>query len=71
MMGISYAVPNERAARCVRQTLLEAYRLQYILSGARHPHFASALATLTTDAQLERIHDALVSLAPVRLLAAA
>jgi hypothetical protein len=53
MMGISYAVPNERAARCVRQTLLEAYRLQYILSGARHPHFASALATLTTDAQLE------------------
>ena len=26
--------------------------LQYILSGARHPHFADALASLTTDAQL-------------------
>ena len=25
----------------VQQTMLEAYRFQYILSGARHPHFAS------------------------------
>jgi hypothetical protein len=58
-------------AGIVRQTLLEAYLFQYILSGARHPHFASTLASLTTDAQLERIHGALVSLAPVRVLAAA
>jgi len=40
----------------VQQTLLEAYRFQYILSGAGHPHFASTLAGLTTDEQLERVH---------------
>src|SRR4029077_3783028 len=34
----------------LQQTLLDAYRLQYILSGARHHHFASTLASLTTDA---------------------
>jgi hypothetical protein len=55
----------------VQQTLLEAYRFQYILSGARHPHFASTLAALTTDAQLGRIHDALSDLAPARAMAAA
>ena len=55
----------------VQQTLLEAYRWQYILSGARHPHFASTLAGLTTDAQLERVHDALSGLAPMRALEAA
>jgi hypothetical protein len=55
----------------VQQTLLEAYRWQYILSGARHPHFVSTLASLTTDAQLGRIHDALSGLTPMRELAAA
>jgi hypothetical protein len=53
-------------ARMMQQTMLEAYRFQYILSGARHPHFASTLASLTTEAQLQRIHDALASLTPVR-----
>ncbi len=42
-------------ADLVRQTLLEACRYQYILSGARHPHFACTLAELTTNAQLGRI----------------
>ena len=55
----------------VQETLLAAYRWQYILSGARHPHFARTLASLTTDAQLGRIHDALSGLAAVRVLAAA
>ena len=55
----------------VQQTLLEAYRFQYILSGAGHPHFASTLAGLTTDEQLERIHQALGRLVPIRVLAAA
>jgi hypothetical protein len=54
----------------VQQTMLEAYRFQYILSGARHPHFASALASLTTDAQLGRVHDALSGLSPIQALAA-
>ena len=58
-------------ARMMQQTTLEAYRFQYILSGVRHPHFASTLASLTTDAQLGRIHEALASLAPVRMLEAA
>jgi hypothetical protein len=58
-------------ARTVQQTMLEAYRFQYILSGARHPYFASTLASLTTDAQLGRIHEALASLAPVRMREAA
>jgi hypothetical protein len=53
-------------ARMMQQTMLEAYRFQYILSGARHPHFASTLASLTTEAQLQRIHDALASLTTVR-----
>jgi hypothetical protein len=55
----------------VQQTLLEAYRFQYILSGGRHPHFASTLASLVTDNQLERVHDALCNLAPMRALEAA
>src|ERR1700759_2293285 len=36
-------------ANFMRQTLLEAYRFQYILSGARHPHFVRTLTELTTD----------------------
>lgn len=55
----------------LQRTLLEAYRFQYILSGARRPHFVATLASLATDAQLDRIHNALTSLAPERLLAAA
>jgi hypothetical protein len=58
-------------ANFMRQTLLEAYRFQYILSGARHPHFVRTLTELTTDAQRGRIHNALTGLAPVRALAAA
>jgi hypothetical protein len=54
----------------VQQTMLEAYRFQYILSGARHRHFASTLASLTTDAQLGRINDALSALSPIQALAA-
>ena len=48
----------------VQQTLLGAHRFQYILSGARHPHFVATLASLTTDAQLDRIRNALTFLAP-------
>jgi hypothetical protein len=60
---------SESAA--VGRTMLEAYRLQYILSGVRHPHFAGTLADLTTDAQLGRIYDALTGLSATRELAAA
>ena len=49
------------AAEAVRQTMTAAYRLQYILSGAQHPHFATALASMTTEAQQARIHAALAA----------
>ena len=42
--------------------LLRAYRWQYILSGAQHPHFIKVLTSLITDAQTERIQSALASL---------
>jgi hypothetical protein len=42
----------------VRQTMLEAYRLQYVGSGMRQPHFLTTLASLTTGAQFDRIRDA-------------
>jgi hypothetical protein len=58
-------------AEAVQRTLLEAYRLQYILSGSRHPHFAATLASLTTEAQLGRIGDALALLTPQAALRAA
>ena len=34
-------------------------------------YFASVLASLTTDAQLDRVHDALSGLSPMQALAAA
>jgi hypothetical protein len=48
----------------VQQTLLDAYRWQYIVSGVRHPHFAATLASLTTETQRERIRHALAFLEP-------
>ena len=42
--------------------LLRAYRWQYILSGAQHPHFIKVLTSLITDAQTERVQAALASL---------
>jgi hypothetical protein len=58
-------------ARTVQRTVLEAYRLQYILSGARHPHFTATLISLTTEAQRGRIADALAVLTPQAALRAA
>ena len=55
----------------VGQTLIQAYRWQYILSGARHPYFASTLASLTTGPQLDRVHDALSGLSPLQTMPAA
>ena len=55
-------------ASSVQQTLVDAYRRQYLVSGFRHPHFAATLADLTSEAQLERIHDALSYLMPAPML---
>jgi hypothetical protein len=42
--------------------VLAAYRWQYILSGAQHPHFIKVLTSLITGAQTERIQSALAPL---------
>ena len=44
--------------------MLEAYRYQYILSGAKLPHFQGILADLLLPQQLQRIVDALETLEP-------
>jgi len=50
------------ATNTVRQVFLEAYRLQYIVSGFRHPRFVVTLASLTSEAQLDRIQQAITRL---------
>jgi hypothetical protein len=47
----------------VRDTVLAAYRWQYILSGAQHEHFQKVLGELVTEAQMQRIGAALAPLA--------
>jgi hypothetical protein len=47
----------------VEWAVLRAYRWQYILSGAQHPHFIKVLTSLITDAQAQRIQSALQTLA--------
>ena len=44
------------------EKLLKAYRWQYILSGARHPHFLKVMRELLSEPQMSRIAGALASL---------
>ena len=53
-------VDAERQA--IERGMLKAYRWQYILSGAKHPHFVKVLTGLTTEAQRARIQTALATL---------
>jgi hypothetical protein len=55
-----YLAPHEEVQ--IESGLLRAYRWQYILSGAQHPHFVKVLTSLITDAQAKRIQTALASL---------
>jgi hypothetical protein len=43
----------------VRDGVLKAYRWQYIVSGVQEPRFSATLQNLTTNAQMERIAQAL------------
>jgi hypothetical protein len=45
--------------RAVHDLIVRAYRWQYIVSGVQHRHFGRLLAELTTEAQLQRIQNAL------------
>lgn len=47
----------------IRAGFLKAYRWQFILSGANHPHFGKVLSEMTTAQQQRRIQDALATLA--------
>ena len=50
-------------AEAIGRHFLKAYRWQYILSGASHPHFQRILKSLVTGAQLARITAAVGTLA--------
>jgi hypothetical protein len=47
----------------VKAGVLRAYRWQYIVSGAQHPHFLKVMDQLMTKPQLERIEAALATIA--------
>jgi len=46
----------------VKAGVLKAYRYQYILSGAQHPHFLKVLGGLITEDQAGRIQAAVATL---------
>jgi len=54
----------------VRDTILKAYRWQYIVSGVGEPRFQALLSALVTPAQMQRIQDALAPLAYAKPAAA-
>jgi hypothetical protein len=46
-------------AQAIRDGVLKAYRWQYIVSGVTDPRFQGVIGRLTTDAQMQRIGEAL------------
>src|SRR6516165_8647405 len=53
---------DEAEARAIEAAFLEAYRWQYIHSGAQHPKFGKVLSSLITENQSQRIQAALATL---------
>jgi hypothetical protein len=45
--------------RAIQDLIVRAYRWQYIISGVQHRHFGRLLTEFTTDAQMQRILEAL------------
>jgi hypothetical protein len=56
--NVSRSFNVEETAR-VKNSVLGAYRWQYIISGVQHPHFGRLLTSMTTPAQMSRIQTAL------------
>jgi hypothetical protein len=54
---------SDAQLQALRDTLLKAYRGQYIVSGAGEPRFGEVLKALTTEAQMQRIGHALAPIA--------
>ena len=52
----------EAEMRAIEAAFLQAYRWQYIHSGAQHPHFGKTLSSLITHDQGQRIQAALATL---------
>lgn len=52
----NFTVPEQKV---IRDTMLKAYRWQYIGSGLKHPHFRELLGSMITPAQMIRIEMAL------------
>ena len=61
LFNVVYGVVGdvELARDVTQESFLRAYRWQYIVSGAQHPHFGRLLADMTTPAQMTRIQQAL------------
>jgi hypothetical protein len=53
---------GEAETRAIKTAFLQAYRWQYIHSGAKHPHFGKVLSSLITEDQGQRIQAALATL---------
>ena len=53
---------GEAETRTIEAAFLQAYRWQYIHSGAQHPHFGKVLSSLITEDQGRRIQAALTTL---------
>jgi hypothetical protein len=54
---------DDNQMRAIKDSLLGAYRWQYIFSGVEHPRFQEMFGRLTTETQQERIGEALAPLA--------
>jgi hypothetical protein len=52
-------VLGEAQMNRIQEVVLKAYRWQYIFSGVNHPRFQELFSGLTTDAQQQRVVDAL------------
>jgi hypothetical protein len=61
-LGSANRTFSQKEQDVVRATLLRAYRYQYIFSGVQHTRFADILRHHVTEAQFERITQALSAL---------
>jgi len=58
-VGVCDRIFSEEERQQIQETVLKAYRWQYIVSGVQHPRFAGKLASLITEEQMLRIVSAL------------
>jgi hypothetical protein len=58
LKAISQPFPNEEVD-FIKSSVLQAYRWQYIFSGVEHPRYQAAISRLITEAQGQRINDAI------------